>query len=174
MPITKPIPCRNELRPDQQFDSIADIDARILYDLGVRAVGFDAHQTLCDFQGMDIPERLLTNIESMRDLFSGRVCVISNSTDKQRAELNERLPFYIIPTRQRKPSIEPYREAERHFGVPAEQWAFVGDRVTTDIVGANRAGWRSILVSPLAPEADPWYVTLSRSYDRLLWRAYDM
>ena len=146
MPVTKPIPRREEIRPDQQFDSVADIDARILYDLGVRAVGFDAHQTLCDFRGR-IPERVLTNIESMRDLFSGRVCIISNGTDRQRAELNERLPFYVLPTQRRKPSIEPYREAERRFGVPAEQCAFVGDRITTDIVGANRAGWRSILVS---------------------------
>ena len=168
------IPRRNELRPDHQFDSIADIDARVLYDLGIRAVGFDADQTLCAFYGTDIHERLLANIESMRDLFSDQMCIISNCTDKRRAELKERFPLYVIPKAEKKPSIEPYREAERHFGVPAERWAFVGDRLGTDIVGANRAGWRSILVSPLAPETDPWYIALARSYERLLWRVYRM
>ena len=166
------IPRRSELRPDLQFDSIADIDARVLYGLGVRAVGFDADQTLCAFHGTDIHERLLTSIESMRDLFSGQVCIISNCADNRRAELKEHFPFHVITNGEKKPSIEPYREAERHFGVPAEQWAFVGDRLATDIVGANRAGWRSILVSPLVPETDPWYIALARSYERLLWRVY--
>lgn len=166
------IPRRNEIRPDHQFDSIADIDARVLYDLGVRAVGFDADQTLCAFHGTDIHERLLANIESMCDLFSGQMCIISNCTDKRRTELKEHFPFYVIPMEDKKPSIEPYREAERHFGVPAEQWAFVGDRLATDIVGANRAGWRSILVSPLVPETDPLYIALARSYERLLWHVY--
>ena len=166
------IPRRNEIRPDHRFDSIADIDARVLYDLGVRAIGFDADQTLCAFHGTDIHEPLLTNIKSMRDLFSDQVCIISNCTDERRAELIELFPFYVIPIGEKKPSTEPYREAERHFGVPAEQWAFVGDRLATDIVGANRAGWRSILVSPLVPETDPWYIALARSYERLLWRVY--
>ena len=166
------IPRRSEIRPDHQFDSIADIDVQGLYELGVRAVGFDADQTLCAYHGTDIPERLLTNIESMRELFSGQVCIISNCTDRRRAELEERFPFHVIPKGEKKPSIEPYREAERHFGVPAEQWAFVGDRLATDIVGANRAGWRSILVSPLAPETDPWYIALARSCEHLLWRVY--
>ena len=168
------IPRRSEIRPDHQFDSIVDIDVRGLYEMGVRAVGFDADQTLCSYHGTEIPERLLANIESMRDLFSGQVCIISNCTDKRRAELKELFPFHVIPNREKKPSTEPYREAERHFGVPAERWAFVGDRLATDIAGANRAGWRSILVSPLAPETDPWYIALARSYERLLWRVYRM
>ncbi|MXX53285.1 MAG: YqeG family HAD IIIA-type phosphatase [Dehalococcoidia bacterium] len=168
------IPRRSECRPDHRFNSIADIDARVLYDLGVRAVGFDADQTLCAFHGTDVNERLLASIESMRDLFSGQMCIISNCTDKRRAELIEHFPFYVIQNSEKKPSVEPYREAERHFGVPAEQWAFVGDRLATDIVGANRAGWRSILVSPLVPETDPWYIALARSYERLLWRVYRM
>ena len=95
------IPRRSELRPDHQFDSIADIDARALYDLGVRAVGFDADQTLCAFHGTDIHERLLTNIESMRDLFSGQVCIISNCADNRRAELKEHFPFHVITNERR-------------------------------------------------------------------------
>ena len=114
------------------------------------------------------------NIKVMRGLFADRLCIISNCTDKRREELIERFPLYVVPVRKRKPSPEPYREAERHFDIPPEQWAFVGDRILTDIVGANRAGWHSILVPPLAPETDPWFIAMARSYERLLWRAYRM
>ena len=168
------LPSRSEIRPDQQVDSIADIDARALYDRGIRAIAFDADQTLCRFHGMGIHERLLMNIEVMRGLFADRLCIISNCTDTRRRELIEHFPLYVVPVKKRKPSAEPYREAERHFDVPPEQWAFVGDRILTDIVGANRAGWHSILVSPLAPETDPWFIALMRSYERLLRRAYGM
>ncbi|MCY4529667.1 MAG: YqeG family HAD IIIA-type phosphatase [Chloroflexi bacterium] len=168
------LPNRSEIRPDQQVDSIADIDARALYDRGIRAIAFDADQTLCRFHGMGIHERLLMNIEVMRGLFADRLCIISNCTDTRRQELIEHFPLYVVPVRKRKPSPLPYREAERHFDVPPEQWAFVGDRILTDIVGANRAGWHSILVPPLVPETDPWFIALMRSYERLLRRAYGM
>ena len=172
--LSEAFPSRHEILPDQQADSIAEIDARALYDRGIRAIAFDADQTLCRFHGMGIHELLLTNIEVMRGLFADRVCIISNCTDRRREELIERFPLYVVPVRKRKPSAEPYREAERHFDVPSEQWAFVGDRILTDIVGANRAGWHSILVPPLAPETDPWFIALMRSYEGLLRRAYGM
>ena len=172
--LSEALPGRSEIRPDQQVESIAEIDARALYDRGIRAIAFDADQTLCRFHGTAINDRLLMNIEVMRGLFADRLCIISNCTDKRREELIERFPLYVVPVRKRKPSAEPYREAERHFDIPPEQWAFVGDRILTDIVGANRAGWHSILAPPLAPETDPWFITLARSYERLLWRAYRM
>ena len=172
--LSEALPSKRDLRPDQQVESIAEIDARALYDRGIRAVAFDADQTLCRYHGTGIHDRFLTNIEIMRGLFADRLCIISNCTDSRREELIEQFPLYVVPVRKRKPSTEPYREAERHFDVPPEQWAFVGDRILTDIVGANRAGWHSILVPPLAPETDPWFIAMARSYERLLWRVYRM
>ena len=172
--LSEALPGRSEIRPDQQVESIAEIDARALYDRGIRAIAFDADQTLCRYHGAGIHDRLLMNIEVMRGLFADRLCIISNCTDKRREELIERFPLCVVPVRKRKPSPDPYREAERHFDIPPEQWAFVGDRILTDIVGANRAGWHSILVPPLAPETDPWFIAMARSYERLLWRAYRM
>lgn len=167
-----PFPNRRDLRPDQQVDSIAEIDTRALYDRGVRAIGFDADQTLCRYYGTAIHERLLTTVEAMRGLFAGRVCVISNCNDRRRRELTEGFPLYVVPVRRKKPALDPFRAAEERFGVPPEQWAFAGDRLLTDIVGANRAGWYSIHVRPLVPETDPWYIASTRSYERLLRWVY--
>ncbi len=138
----------------------------------MRAIGFDADQTLCEFYGKGIDDSLLTNIEAMRGLFSDRLCIISNCTDERRQELVEHFPLQVIPVRTKKPDPEAYRAAEEHFGIPPEQWAFVGDRLLTDIVGANRAGWHSIHVRPLVPETDPWYMPPARAYEWLLRRLY--
>ena len=52
--LSEALPGRSDIRPDQQVDSIAEIDARSLYDRGIRAIGFDADQTLCRYHGMGI------------------------------------------------------------------------------------------------------------------------
>ncbi len=172
--LSEAFPSRGDMRPDQQVESIAEIDAPALYDRGIRAIAFDADQTLCRFHGIGINERLLGNIEVMRGLFADRLCIISNCSESRRDELMEQFPLHVVASRKKKPAAEPYRAAEEYFGVPPEQCAFVGDRILTDIVGANRAGWRSILVSPLIPESDPWFIALIRRYERLLWWAYRM
>jgi HAD superfamily phosphatase (TIGR01668 family) len=170
--LSDPFPKRSELRPDQETRSIAEIDAQALYDRGVRAIGFDVDQTLCEFYGKGIDDSLMTNIEAMRGLFGDQLCIISNCTDERRQELVDLFPLHVIPVRTKKPDPDAYRAAEKHFGVPPEQWAFVGDRLLTDIVGANRAGWHSIHVRPLVPKTDPWYMPPARIYERLLWRVY--
>jgi HAD superfamily phosphatase (TIGR01668 family) len=170
--LSDPFPGRRELRPDQEVGSIAEIDAQALYDRGVRAIGFDADQTLCEFYGKGIDDSLLTNIEAMRGLFEDRLCIISNCTEERRLELVEKFPLHVVSVRTKKPDPEAYRSAEEHFAIPPEQWAFVGDRLLTDIVGANRAGWHSIHVRPLVPGTDPWFMPLARVYEGLLRRAY--
>lgn len=167
-----PFPSRYDIRPDQTVDSIADIDARSLYERGIRAIGFDVDQTLCPYYGRSIDARLLMVVEAMRVLFEDRVCIISNCGDERRQELIDRFPLYVVPTRKKKPDSSPYRAAEERFAVPPHQWAFAGDRLLTDVVGANRAGWHSIHVRPLAPETDPWYIPPVRSYERLLRGIY--
>ena len=111
-PLSEALPSKRELRPDLQVDSVAEIDARALYDRGIRAIAFDADQTLCRFHGMGINERLLTNIEVMRSLFEDRLCIISNCTDRRREELIEHFPA-VRRARQQEESRPRSRTARR-------------------------------------------------------------
>lgn len=59
-----------------------------------------------------------------------------------------------------KPEAPIFQYALRQLGLPAEQVAMVGDRLETDILGAQRCGLRSVLVlcgltSPEAAAASP-------------------
>ena len=172
MRISDLFPAKRELKPDLEVGGVADLDVDSLHRSGVRAVGFDADQTLCAFGGPGIDATLQASIDAMVERFEGKVCVISNCTEERRRELEERFPLPVIAARRKKPARQPYRDAERRFNVPPERWAFVGDRLLTDVVGANRAGWRSILIRPLAPETDPPIIAAVRAYERALRRAY--
>jgi FMN phosphatase YigB (HAD superfamily) len=47
----------------------------------------------------------------------------------------------------RKETGDAYREAERHFGYAASQFAFVGNSEGDDILPASKRGWRTVHVS---------------------------
>jgi predicted HAD superfamily phosphohydrolase YqeG len=43
----------------------------------------------------------------------------------------------------------------------------VGDRILTDIIGANQLGLRTVLVAPMDKKTDPFFmVTLPRFFER--------
>ena len=45
----------------------------------------------------------------------------------------------------------------------------VGDQLMTDMVAANEAGVRSILVKPLL-DTDKWDTRINRFFERIVWR----
>ena len=165
-------PSPSFLSPDMEVETVANIDAGALYQRGIRGVGFDADQTLCRFYGKEIDADLAENVERIRETFDGNVCIISNCTAQRHAELVENFPLHVVPVHSKKPSSDPFRAAEKHFQLPPSEWAFVGDRLLTDIVGANRAGWFSVLVNPLIPDTDPWYMRPARRYEHILRKVY--
>ncbi len=58
------------------------------------------------------------------------------------------------------------------MGTEAENTLFVGDQLFTDIYGANRAGIRSILVSPIHPKEEI-QIVLKRFLERPVLWAYE-
>ena len=53
-----------------------------------------------------------------------------------------------------KPLPGGYVEGMKKMGTTAESTLFVGDQIFTDIIGANLAGIRSILVEPIDPHEE--------------------
>ncbi len=51
------------------------------------------------------------------------------------------------------------------MGVPVEQTVLVGDQVFTDVMAANLAGVRPILVDPQSTE-ELWYTRVFRLFER--------
>jgi len=69
--------------------------------------------------------------------------------------------IYSSEVGYRKPNPRIFRLALRQMGVEAQQAIFVGDLVKTDIVGARRAGMRTIL-------KQPWGAAAGSQADRVI------
>jgi HAD superfamily phosphatase (TIGR01668 family) len=68
-----------------------------------------------------------------------------------------------------KPKPSGYREAMRRLGTDTSNTIFVGDQIFTDVMGANLAGIRTILVKPIHPKEEI-QIVLKRFLEKpILW-----
>jgi len=151
------------LLPKARYASVADIDTDTLVGSGIHAVIFDVDNTLCRYHGTTVDDAVLGNFERMRARFN--TCIISNTDGSRRAELEQHFGMHVVQSRIRKPRPEPFLEALSYLGTAPGETAMIGDRLLTDIVGANRLGIYSIHVRPRHLLSEPLLVMLARGFE---------
>ncbi|MEK7600339.1 MAG: HAD hydrolase-like protein [Patescibacteria group bacterium] len=156
------------LKPWEAHASVAHIDPHVLYAAGIRGVSFDFDQTLAAYGSRAVDASLAPTLTKWAHIFSGNVCVISNAIGSRVSRAGAALDIPVIQARKRKPSSDGFRVAQRRWNLLPQQCAHVGDRMLTDILGANAAGWKSIRVRPFEPNSDPWFIRVARAYERRL------
>ncbi len=153
---------------------IANINSLDTYQLrtkyGIEAYCFDADQTLCSFHAHVAHPLIKRKFWEIKSAYP--VCIISNSTDQRKDELQRMFDVYVVRSNKTKPNPEPFEEASRHLRIPPNKIVMVGDRLFTDIVGANIAGFYSVLVDPIDPNSEPIKITTARNVERLLLSLY--
>jgi uncharacterized protein len=142
---------RRLLFPTYRCKSTYDIPYKKLYDMGVRGVIFDIDNTLVQHNApADDRARLL--FARLRKM-GIKTCIISNNKEPRVRTFAESVGSAYV-YRAGKPLPGGYLRATDTMGVEAGQAVFVGDQIYTDIVGANLAGIRNILVRPLGREIE--------------------
>ena len=134
------------LRPSEEVGSILDIDYERIYGLGKRAILFDLDNTL----GGRRPAQLAPEVTSLLDDLTKmgfRVGIITNrrigTKDQVIVDLAKDYPLRY---RAGKPRKSGFLKILAQIGVPAKRAVMIGDRLFTDILGANRLGIYSIRI----------------------------
>ena len=134
------------LRPDRTADTIFDIDYRALRESGKRALLFDLDKTLGPRKAAVLSERTSQLLESLTDQ-GFRIGILSNRRRPKDDAVIERLAgCYALLHTAGKPRRRGYLDVlDRLHATPADA-VMIGDRLITDIAGANRLGIFSIRV----------------------------
>ncbi len=134
------------LRARERARSILDVDYERLYGLGMRAVLFDLDNTL----GGRRPAELSPAVTGLLDHLTQmgfRVGILTNrrigTKDPVIVELAAKYP---VRCRAGKPRKSGFLEILAQMGVPPNKAVMIGDRLLTDILGANRLGIYSIRI----------------------------
>ena len=173
------------LRPDQIADGVATIDFSALANRGIENFCFDLDNTLAAQGGDDLLPGVKLVIEEGRKAgHIKKICLISNVIlGANRVRRLHRIgamldipPEHTYPAMfwDRKPGPRPFRWALELLQAPPERICMVGDQIYSDVLGANRFGFYTILVPTVSK--DHWTTTLTgrRRRERRLLKKFGL
>jgi len=136
------------LKPSLFLASVTEIPLEQLKHKGIKGIIFDLDNTVtCWNQNTVRPE-----IESLFTLLSSynfRACISSNNSPERGDAVAAKLGIPSV-FNAGKPRRRSFRQAMQIMGTNPVETAVVGDQVFTDVLGGNRLGLYTILVTPLS------------------------
>ena len=133
--------------PTWKVVSVTELTPEILEEKGIKLLMLDFDNTIVPYTTNHPKKEMIAWLQKM--LASPvEICVVSNSKKDRVKIFCEK---YGIPciTHAKKPSPKGIRECVSRYNFPLENCALAGDQIYTDVLGANRAGVRSVLVKAI-------------------------
>ena len=168
------------VRPHFHVRDISEIDERALEYLGIKINLFDLDNTVVEpYECECLAEEKLESLKRDFDCraLSNHAGVISDDKEQRFRKIEQNLGIKVVKSDCKKPNPKAFEnaladDAENRILQVYGRTAMTGDRLFTDVLGANNFGLLSILVDPLRPDLDKWYVKYSRISERALYRVY--
>lgn len=136
--------------PTAAVDKVTDITPELLHAMKVNSVILDVDNTLAVHGSQNPFEGTIEWTKYMRS-HNINIIIMSNNSKKRVAPFAARygLPFMYLSL---KPIPVAYHFAMRKMGVRRRDVVVVGDQIFTDVIGANLAFMKSILLVPISME----------------------
>ncbi|MFZ3172155.1 MAG: YqeG family HAD IIIA-type phosphatase [Carboxydocellales bacterium] len=134
-------------KPDLMITKLEAINAEVLEKHQLQAIIVDLDNTILPWRGKDISDQ--TKQWFQLNIQAGiKFCIVSNNSSRRVSRLAGDLGIPAI-SRAAKPRRKNFRRALRVLDTAPENTAVVGDQIFTDVLGGNRMGLFTILVSPI-------------------------
>lgn len=155
----------NRFRPTWMVESIYDLSPEQLKKQGIKVVLTDLDNTLIAWDNPSGTPQLHEWLKEMRKAKIPVVVVSNNKHERIKKALDElSLPFIA---RALKPLTRGINVALKRYHVKRSEVVLVGDQLMTDVLAANNAHIKSILVRPLV-DSDAWNTKINRFFERLV------
>ncbi|MDD2409407.1 MAG: YqeG family HAD IIIA-type phosphatase [Bacilli bacterium] len=133
--------------PDIYQKNIFDINFKKLKKNGIKCIIFDLDNTLAPVNVKSPSKKVKDLMEDLKEL-KLKLIIMSNST-KKRVEPFKDILCIDSSYLSFKPLKKRYKKIMKIYGFKDMEIACVGDQLLTDIWGANRMGFTSILINPI-------------------------
>ncbi|AFQ43013.1 YqeG family HAD IIIA-type phosphatase [Desulfosporosinus meridiei] len=135
-------------QPTHQANSLDLIPVEQLSRDGIRGLIIDLDNTMTPWNNLEVAPKVETWFKEVKAA-GIRACVVSNNSKRQRvAVVADQLgiPFVFGAT---KPRRKAFRAGMKLLETGQKDTAVIGDQLFTDILGGNRLGLYTILVTPI-------------------------
>lgn len=137
----------NKFVPDIYQKSIYDIDYKKLKKHGIKCLIFDLDNTITPVNIKNPPKKVKDLMEDLKKM-KFKLIIVSNAT-KKRVEPFKDILCIDSSYLSLKPLKRKYIKILKVYKFKENEIACIGDQLLTDIWGANRMGFLSILVNPI-------------------------
>ena len=143
---------------------ITDVTAEDLRRLGATCVLLDVDNTLTTHDAPDLTEEVKTWLTEMQKQGFALVIVSNNSSDWV-APFAQKIGL-AYHAHARKPLPSGFWAAAAEHKAAPEECVVIGDQLFTDMLGANLAGIKSILLEPIRFEVEQKFIVFKRKIGR--------
>jgi len=155
--------------PKYCVNSIWDLTEEFYKDNNIKAVIFDIDNTLVTHTTKVPPKDVLEYFDFLK-VNDIRYGIVSNNNKKRVEAFCKDLNVPYI-YRAFKPRKAPLKKLQKEFDVPSQNICLVGDQLFTDMLGANRMGFVSVVVTALG-ENETGFVSFKRVFEKLIMKKY--
>ncbi|MBD2872503.1 YqeG family HAD IIIA-type phosphatase [Paenibacillus arenilitoris] len=153
------------LLPHMRVNSVYEINLDELESRGVRGIITDLDNTLVGAKEALATPELVLWLDAVRAR-GFHVVIVSNNNDSRVGRFASPLNIPYIHA-ARKPAAKAFRKALQLLGLGPEQTVVIGDQMMTDVLGGNRMGLYTILVTPIAPADEGVMTRVNRMIERV-------
>lgn len=157
------------LLPNMRVNTVYDINLDELHAQGIRGIITDLDNTLVGAKEPLATPELVKWLDYVRSR-GFRVVIVSNNNEVRVGKFATPLQIPFIHA-ARKPAAKAFRRALDVLGLSAGQTVVIGDQMMTDVLGGNRMGLYTILVTAISPADEGVMTRVNRFFERIaLWR----
>lgn len=157
---------RKLFTPDYYIRTYHDLDLRRLQEKHIKVLVCDIDNTLVAHDQPDPDEDVKAFIQRVKDA-GIQVVLVSNNVKERVARFARDLDVKTYPF-ARKPLRGTYVKMMKDSGCHADEIAVLGDQLLTDMLGAHRVGFYTILTNPVA-QKDLTCTKINRIFENLVF-----
>jgi len=158
------------LSPNKHLNSIYELDTEELRSRGIRGIIADMDNTLVPWNDRTVYPQLASWLAHLKEE-GFRLCIVSNNSRERGGQLacDLGIPavWYAV-----KPRRRAFRRALQIMGLTSQETAVIGDQIFTDVLGGNRLGLYTILVTPISDKEFIW-TRFMRKLERMVLRCLE-
>ncbi|MBP3461789.1 MAG: YqeG family HAD IIIA-type phosphatase [Bacilli bacterium] len=149
--------------PDMYKENIYKINYDKLKEIGIKCLLFDLDNTIVPFREKE-PRMETKELFYKLKQKDFKIIIFSNSPKIRLMPFKEELNVEIYGN-ARKPHRKSFCNVLKKYKFNENEVAIIGDQMLTDIVGGNRVGITTILITPLESK-DPFWTIPNRIRER--------
>lgn len=153
------------LLPHMRVNTVYEINLDELHARGVRGIITDLDNTLVGAKEALATPELVQWLDYVRSR-GFQVVIVSNNNETRVGKFAAPLNIPYIHA-ARKPAGKSFKRALSLLRLAPEETVVIGDQMLTDVLGGNRMGLYTILVTPIAPADEGIMTRVNRRIERI-------